>query len=102
MGRDLAKEAGALEAAAGRIREAADQLDAQKRQAVAQVQSTQWLGASATAAQHVAADIEAALSKHTANLRVVADKVARASARHDAADAEAGQLVGKVGGQLRL
>jgi uncharacterized protein YukE len=102
MGRDLAKEAGALESAAGKIAAAADQLDALKRQATSQVTSTQWLGSSAQAAQAVSADIEAALSKHTANMRQVADKVRRASAQHDAADAHGGQVVTKVRGLLKL
>ena len=102
MARDLAKEAGALEQAANRIRSAADDLDARKRQAVGQVQSTPWQGASAQAAGRVAMDIEASLTKHIANMRIVADKVAQASQRHDAADTEGGQLVAKVGGQLRL
>ncbi|HYY82160.1 MAG TPA: hypothetical protein VFD04_23690 [Actinomycetes bacterium] len=102
MARDLAKEAGALESAAGKIRAAADDLDARKRMAVAQVQSTPWLGAAAQAAGRVAADVEAALTRHVANMRMVADKVAQASQRHDAADTEAGQLVAKVGGQLHL
>jgi hypothetical protein len=102
MARDLAKEAGALEQAANKIREYADQLDAQKRQAVTQVQSTPWLGATAQAAQRVAGDIETSLNKHITNMRVVADKVAQASVRHDAADAESSQLVNKVGGLLQL
>ncbi len=102
MARDLAKEAGALEQAAGRIREYADQLDAQKRQAVTQVQTTAWLGATAQAAQRVAADIETSLNKHIANMRAVADKVAQASVKHDAADTQGGQLVTKVGGLLQL
>jgi uncharacterized protein YukE len=102
MGRDLAKEAGALESAAGKIRAAADQLDALKRQASSQVAATQWLGSSAQAAQAVAADIEAALSRHTANMRSAAGKVSQASVRHDAADAQGGQLVTKVGGLLKL
>lgn len=102
MGRDLAKEAGALEAAASKIRAAADQLDALKRQASGQVAATQWLGSSASAAQAVSADIEAALSKHTANMRSVADKVSTASVRHDTADAQGGQVVTKVAGLLKL
>ena len=118
MARDLAKEAGALEQAANKIREYADQLDAQKRQAVTQVQTTTWLGATALAAasypvgepvgataqaaQRVAGDIETSLNKHITNMRVVADKVAQASVRHDAADAESSQLVNKVGGLLQL
>jgi uncharacterized protein YukE len=102
MARDLAKEAGALEAAAGKIRAAADDLDARKRMAVAQVQSTPWLGAAAQAAQRVAADVDVALTRHVTKMRVVADKVAQASQRHDAADTEAGQLVAKVGAQLQL
>ena len=77
MARDLAKEAGALEQAANKIREYADQLDAQKRQAVTQVQTTTWLGATALAAQRVAGDIETSLNKHITNMRVVADKVAQ-------------------------
>lgn len=102
MARDLAKEAGALEQAAARIRDAADQLDAQKRAAVGQVQGTQWLGATATAAQRVASDIETSLTRHTTNMRIVADKVAQAAVRHDSADTEGGQLVNKVGGLLQL
>jgi hypothetical protein len=102
MARDLAKEAGALESAAGKIRTGADDLDARKQMAVAQVQGTPWLGAAAQAAQRVATDIEAALTKHTTKMRIVADKVAQASQRHDTADTEAGQLVAKVSGQLQL
>jgi hypothetical protein len=102
MARDLAKEAGALEQAANKIREYADQLDAQKRQAVAQVQSTPWLGATAQAAQRVATDIETSLNRHITNMRMAADKVAQASVKHDAADAQASQLVNKVGGLLQL
>ena len=47
-------------------------------------------------------DIETSLNRHVTNMRVVADKVAQASARHDAADAESSQLVNKVGGLLQL
>ena len=102
MARDLAKQAGALEAAASKIRDYADQLDAQKRAAVSQVQGTQWLGLTAQAAQQVAGDIEASLSRHTTNMRLAADKVARAAVRHDAADTEGGQLLNRVGGLLQL
>jgi hypothetical protein len=102
MARDLAKEAGALEQAANKIREYADQLDAHKRQAVTQVQTTTWLGATAQAAQRVATDIETSLNKHITNMRVVADKVAQASVKHDAADTQSSQLVNKVSGLLQL
>jgi uncharacterized protein YukE len=102
MARDLAKEAGALEQAANKIRSYADQLDAQKRAAVAQVQGTTWQGASAQASLRVSSDIEASLTKHVANMRIVADKVAQASQRQDTADTQGGQLVGKVSGQLRI
>jgi hypothetical protein len=94
------KEAGALERVATAIDSHASALEANKRSAVQEVNSTTWLGVAATSAKAVAADLEAALDAHIRKMRECAEHVRTASAGHEAADADAGDALRRSASQL--
>lgn len=101
MAPQTGKQAGALERVAGAIESHAGGLEASKQSAVQEVHATTWQGVAADTAKLVAADLEAALSKHITKMRECAEKVRLASTGHEAADSDASDALRQVNSQLQ-